>query len=104
MISPWNELLSAGSESTSESLRPLFPDVSMEGTDLERENAGEQEALERELGTYLEFCKEGKSLMMNLKNRKEFYRLDLFEHLYSGTMGKEVTEEGKAVRGVEIEG
>lgn len=100
MSSPWTELLAAGCCSNLDSGNPQFPETSPSQKDLECEETIDEEGLERELRTYLEFCKEGKSLMMNLKKRKEFYRLDLFEHLYSGTMSKMLTEEGEAGGGL----
>ena len=44
---------------------------------------------QKQLEIYLNLFSQGRSLLHNLRDRKEFYRPDLYEHLYEATMKKE---------------
>lgn len=91
MSNQWDELCKRGSTPSNPELSKIMEKISSQQ---EIRSDKENEGLLRELETYLEFSKEGKSLLMNLKNRKEFFRQDLFQHLYKSTMKKILQENG----------
>ena len=78
MNSPWDQL----TETPSESPFPRFSELYDSTSD--PKTAQTQHQLE----LYLKLLSEGRSLLHNLRDRKEFYRPDLYTHLFENTIKK----------------
>ena len=81
MESGWQKILKEGKKQ-SEDVMGIFTS----------NNQDEQTDVENELDLYLKLSKEGRSVLRNLKDRKEFYRPDLYCHLLHTTVYKEFPE------------
>ena len=82
MESPWDIFLSATSKETEQ----MFPDTPFPtNPKLNKKD----DPIERELEIYLKLSKEGRSFLKNLKDRKEFFRPDLYKHLLEGVLSKD---------------
>ena len=81
MTSRWEAFLQSDSDSGKESFPPFSELFSKTQTE-------ELTKTQKQLEIYLNLHEEGRSLLHNLKDRKEFYRPDLYDHLYDSTLGK----------------
>lgn len=82
MTSPWTSFLNSD-PCDSEISFPPFKELYSKSPS--QKNLQTQKQLE----IYLNLFSQGRSLLHNLRDRKEFYRPDLYEHLYEVTMKKE---------------
>ena len=82
MSDQWDTFLDS---ENNKSALPQFPNF----TDLYSPSKNEKlDKTTHSLEIYLNLFSQGRSLLHNLKDRKEFYRPDLYEHLYENTMTK----------------
>lgn len=87
MQNSWESLIDEGSEDSKYVLEQFRPNPMHVNGNSNQEN---------ELELYLKLSREGRSVLRNLKDRKEFYRPDIYEHLVQGTLYKEFpTLKGK---------
>ena len=81
MESGWQQILNEGKKQSEDVINIFTSNTQEEQTDVENE-----------LELYLKLSKEGRSVLRNLKDRKEFYRPDLYYHLLHTTLYKEFPE------------
>jgi hypothetical protein len=81
MSCPWESFLEASDEGD----MGRFPELQELYAKSEDRST---EQTQKQLDIYLNLLAEGRSLLHNLKDRKEFYRPDLYEHLFESTLKK----------------
>jgi hypothetical protein len=93
MTTPWDSFLESDSSNSSQDISfPAFKELYSEQTNDHTKN------IQHSLEIYLNLFSQGRSLLHNLRDRKEFYRPDLYEHLYETTMTKLQSKKSKELK------